>query len=199
MWEHERSIFSDQAFFSDDIDGTQFDWSSLTARSSSELHLFGPTLSFCFSDPRPNMALHQHIQSGRSLSMYLRTWEPILAFGGSGPDDLKKTISRLNAFRDSLSEWQRELLTIRFHHAVSTLSGVICDPVSDRGMLVLTLRLADEHNSAGRYFVSLRREVQPSLYDMVMKKLFNVRYLGNDSTPEQMLQRGLKLRCIASI
>lgn len=199
IWDHERSIFSNHAFFSDDIDGTEFDWSSLTARSSSELHLFGPTLSFWFSDPRPRSALLQHIQAGRALSVYLSTWEPIVAFGGSGPDDLKKTISRLIAFRDSLTDSQRDLLTIRFHHAVSTLSGVICDPDTDTGMLVLTLRLADDHNSAGRYFVGLRREVQPSLYDMVMRKLFNVRYLGNDFTPEQMLQRGLQLGYISAI
>jgi hypothetical protein len=191
LWTIRDSILQQHAFFGDDITGTEFDWKSMMGSLQKEITIFGPTLSFWLNDDDARAALVEHVSRRRELLLVLSTWEPIVAFGGTGPADLKKSITQLIHLYESLPPAQRTFLKSRFHVSVSTLSGVLSDPREDTGRLCLTLRLADQHNSAARFFIGLRRDQQPALFDSTTKAFFNFRYLGEEITPEGMIQRGI--------
>jgi hypothetical protein len=195
LWNERHRILQQHAFFGDDVEGTEFDWKAIMSSLQKELTIFGPTLSFWLNDADARAALIEHVSRRRPLLLVMSTWEPIVAFdalGGTGSVDLKKSIKKVIDLIETLPPAQRLFLNVRFHFSVSTLSGVVSDPKESTGRLCLTLRLADQHNSAARFIIGLKRSQQPQLFDSTAKAFFNLRYLGDDITPEAMLQRGIQ-------
>lgn len=188
--EDRASFLQDHVFFSNSIDATAYAWKNMIAECTQELHLFGPTLSMWFNNPEARSALIAHVAKGRRLKIKLSTWEPLVAFGGSGTVDLKRTIDKVIQLWPPELRYEGGLVSVRFNLSVSTLSGVITDPDTGLGRAVLTMRLADEHNSSGRFVIGIRAKEQPFLFADVTRKLFNVEYLGEDLSPEQMLETG---------
>ena len=152
-----ETVKSEHVFCGNDISNSDYNWKFWINRVERELILLGPTLRKWLGDSEIRANLITLIKKGIKVNVILSDWAPIEAFGGTGVFDLYSSSMEIIKLKNAISSESRANFREYFHNSVSTLSGVLCDPEESNGTLVLTPRLAIQHNSENRLFFLIEK------------------------------------------
>ncbi|MEM1054038.1 MAG: hypothetical protein AAGI52_00820 [Bacteroidota bacterium] len=170
-----------------DIGLSKYSRNFLIERTRDHIILAGPTLSFWLGQEQNRTELFSLIMKGVRVSLFLSDRATMKALKGTGDKELRKSAEHIADFKRALPPRYKKQLKDAFHFGVSTLSAVISDPDSDRGVAVISPRWGFEHNSNTRMYTVLEKSKQTQMFSHFISNVEFMMNISDTKTAEEIL------------
>ena len=167
---------------------SEFNLTSMIERTSRLLILAGPNLYAVLSNSEYIQGLLDLVRRKITVQLIIGDRASLKVFGPTAERDLEKSARTiLSLKREKLSAELQEYFQVFAHPSTITLSAVISDPNSDKGVLTFTPRWLNDYNPNVRLFCVLEKSKHPELFSVIYSDSFML-MLSNSQTIEQVVK-----------
>jgi len=134
--------------------------SEIIARTQEDLVLAGANLRNWLTEEQTRAQLVALVKERRvRVTLVLGTYEVLAAIAPAGATHLRDSVTDIRNMLNALGPEDRELMRVRFHVGVATLSAVFVDPRSDDGIVFFSPRWAIEFVPHDRFSCMIDKRV----------------------------------------